>query len=273
MDRATTISWGASLQQLDDMMDTGNGAQQMTDKAENLRASLYEEFAKQEKIDMQTMRAKVLAWYSAISNCAFAPLQDPDPLAAGAQRLFQGLGQLRGLHKNLQQAKEHHQQKCTNANVAMARASEKVLSSKAGALAPEEVRAAVEARLAGWVQQQVKGSADALDEAQGQVNKVEQAMDKDVEIFVMTLHWDYQTSQGKVCDPEDMMQMMLQDVEQQLLNLDLGSLALGTGETGGTAEPKENVANNVPRPDGTQIKISFVTQPLSVPYSPLYMIR
>ena len=246
MDRATTIPWGASLQQLDDMMDTQADASthHMTEKADQLRASIYQEFGNKQGINMEAMRQKVQAWYCETCNLAFAPLRDPDPVTALVQKLFQSLGQLRGLHKTLRDAELSKEKRMVNADVAVKQATDKVLKTPAGAQAPEEVRAAVVARLSGWVSDQLKAAAATVNEAKANVEKAEQALERDLQGFVETLHQEYkQSHMTKPWEDESLMQTMIADVEQQLNALDLGGLVVQSG-TGGTdaMETKDKVA-------------------------------
>ena len=243
MDRAATLSWSESLQQIDDDVSISSQDPQtyhMSSQVEVLRAALKPHFEKSSKLDLEVMKQEVLMWYRVNRDRGFAALEpDAGQATVLGLKMFASLGHIRASRKRLQEAQEQKDQKSKNVNLAVERAVENVVN-KSSQANHADVRASVVSRFTGWMNEQLKEVFAAVHAAEQQMSKAEAAVEADIMALVELLHRDHQQGNPGTWDRDEVVKAMMKDVEMQLQALDLDSAGHPSGgETGGT----DNIAS------------------------------
>ena len=237
MDRATTLSWSASLQQIDDDVSMGSQDLQtyhMSSQVEVLRAALTPHFETSAELDLEVVKQEVLKWYRVNRDRGFAGLEPDAPHAARlGLKMFESLGHIRASRKKVEDMQQQKDQKSKNVNTAVERAVNNVLTRNPHAN-HAEARAAVVSRLTGWMNDQLKDVYLMLHTAEHQMSRAEATVEADILAFVEVVQREHQQGQAARWDPDEVVKSMMQDVELQLKALDIGN-GEGSGETGGTS--------------------------------------
>ena len=240
MDRASTISWGGTLECLDEAMTDASGTQDQSggrdmaeevSKLSGILKGLLAESPERKLADLDAEVTGALAnWYKGIKDCAFMTLANPSPITVAAQTCFDSFGCVRGARAEVQAQITGMKNKLEQADQAVETTLRKLF---AGAQNTESNRATVTKRMAEWKQGIHDKSAAALQVAQAKASSAEEMLCKHaVQLLSLIEAAERQMAESPTqLDIESMMQ----EVEAQFLSLDI-SAKVPTSGTGGTLQ-------------------------------------
>ena len=240
MDRASTLSWGGSLECLDEVIsDTScsnhDQARDMAEEVSKLTGMLKGLIAASPgkvlaDLDTEVMGA-LTNWYKGIKDCAFMSLAAPSPITLAGQTCFDSFGCVRGAQAEVQAQLAAMQSKLQQADQAVESTLRKILG---GAQDNDSNRAAVIKRMAEWKQGIFQKSAALLEAAKAKAASAEDLLCKHAVELVSLIDADAARSTAESPTQLDI-ESMMQEVEAQFLSLDM-SADLPTSGTGGTSQ-------------------------------------
>ena len=242
MDRASTLSWGDSLECLDEAFGSGDtscgeeppGARDMAEEVAKLSGILQRLLAASPGKGLADLDAEVAGtlanWYRGIKDCAFMSLAAPSPMTLAGQACFNSFGCVRGAKAEVQVQLAAMQVKMQQADSAVEATLKRVL----GGPQDESARAAVTKRMAEWKLGIFEKSSALVEAAKAKAASAEDLLCKHAVELLSLIEAGIATNVGETPTQLDI-ESVMQEVEAQFLSLDI-SVDAPTSGTGGTSQ-------------------------------------
>ena len=245
MDRCSTLTWGASLQNLDlNVSDLGSGSStgvsagnttfRFAAELQVLRlclGRLFDECGDQ-ALDMDKVTREILGWYHVNSERAFAQMDSPSEEDLLAKKLFDSLGHVKASRAKVRNEEQSLHSRIANADVAVQRALDKLAES--GMEPATEAYNQLESKLNTWKTKQREACETFVAAAQRQESEATRQLEMDIIALVERMKTNHALKKSMPATSEEMWDAVMQQVEQDMEMLTMGAGSPTHGETGGT---------------------------------------